>query len=301
MAGARAWPLLKAVFTQTNEQDLGNYAAAVAFFTMLSLFPALSAVVSLWGLVADPEVIREQLAPLARVLPAEVADLITGRIADLVSGPTMSIGLTGLISVGLAIWSGRVGVAAAIRAMNVIYGEDPRGGLGAQVAALVLTLTLMALALVALTMLVAVPIVLAVLRVGGTAAGVADVLRWVIAGATVVLALGLLYRYGPNRHDARVRWVSPGALVATAAWALATVAFGIYLRNFGNYNELYGSIGAVIVMMLWLYISAFVALLGAALDAQLELRQRQDTTTGPDRPMGERGAHVADTFVPPGR
>ena len=138
---------------------------------------------------------------------------------------------------------------------------------------------------------------LAFLPLGWLAAFIAEVLRWTVAIGTVMLALGLLYRYGPNRRGmARAKWISPGAVAATLLWALATWAFTVYLQNFANYNKIYGSLGAVIVLLLWLYISAFVCLLGAALNAELELQQKKDTTRGPAKPMGKRGAFVADNM-----
>ena len=289
------WPALKGVWRLIGEKNLNLIASGIGFFGILATFPAIAALIALWGFVADPGLVAAQVSDFTTLLPDEVADLLTSRVAELVAADTTTLGWAGIISVVLALWSARAGIAALMIGVNSVYGERNRGGVRHLLLAFGLTAGLILLALACFAALVIAPVVLAFLPIGAFATLIAEVLRWSVAISTVMLALGLLYRYAPNRRGvARTGWVTPGAIAATVLWALATWGFTFYLQNFGNYNKIYGSLGAVIVLLLWLYISAFVCLLGAALNAELELRQRKDTTRGPARPMGKRGAFVAD-------
>ncbi len=291
------WPALKGVWTLIGEKNLNLIASGIGFFGILATFPAIAALIALWGFVADPGLIEAQVSDFTSLLPNEVAELLTSRVAELVAADATTLGWAGVISVGLAVWSARAGIGALIIGLNAVYGERNRGGLRHILVAFGLTGGLIILALACFAALVVAPIVLAFLPLGTFAAFIAEFLRWSVAISTVLLGLGLLYRYAPNRRrTARAGWITPGAIAATLLWALATWGFTFYLQNFANYNKIYGSLGAVIVMLLWLYISAFVCLLGAALNAELELRQRKDTTRGPARPMGQRGAFVADNL-----
>jgi membrane protein len=291
------WPALKGVWTLIGEKNLNLIASGIGFYGILATFPAIAALIALWGFFADPFLVASQLKEFTTLLPDEVADLLTSRVSELVAGDTTTIGWAGLLSVGLALSSARAGIAAMVIGLNAVYGEKNRGGVRHLLVAFGLTGSLVILALACFAALVIAPIALAFLPLGPFATFIAETLRWVVAIGTVMLSLGLLYRYAPNRRGmARTKWITPGAVAATILWALATWAFTIYLQNFGNYNKIYGSLGAVIVLLLWLYISAFVCLLGAAFNAELELQQRKDTTRGPSKPMGKRGAFVADNL-----
>lgn len=291
------WPALKGVWTLIGEKNLNLIASGIGFYGILATFPAIAALIALWGFFADPVLVEAQLREFTTLLPDEVAELLTSRVSELVAGDTTTIGWAGLLSVGLALSSARAGIAAMVIGLNAVYGEKNRGGVRHLLVAFGLTGSLVILALACFAALVIAPIALAFLPLGPFAVFIAELLRWSVAIATVMLSLGLLYRYAPNRRNrARAKWITPGAVAATILWALATWAFTIYLQNFGNYNKIYGSLGAVIVLLLWLYISAFVCLLGAALNAELELQQRKDTTRGPSKPMGKRGAFVADNL-----
>ncbi|WP_138934792.1 YihY/virulence factor BrkB family protein [Roseovarius arcticus] len=291
------WPALKGVGRLIGEKNLNLIASGIGFFGILATFPAIAALIALWGFVADPSLVAAQVSDFTTLLPDEVADLLTSRVAELVAADTTTLGWAGMISVGLALWSARAGIGALIIGLNAVYGERNRGGVRHIMVAFGLTGGLVILALACFAALVVAPVVLAFLPIGPFATFIAEVLRWSVAISTVMLALGLLYRYAPNRRRvARAGWITPGAVAATLLWALATWGFTVYLQNFGNYNKIYGSLGAVIVLLLWLYISAFVCLLGAALNAELELLQSKDTTRGPARPMGKRGAFVADNM-----
>jgi len=291
------WPALRGVWALVGKKNLNLVASGIGFYGILATFPAIAALIALWGFVADPALIASQVSDFTTLLPDEVANLLTARVSELVAADSTTIGWAGLLSVGIALSSARAGIGAMIVGLNAVYGEQNRGGLRHLLVAFGLTASLTLLALSCFAALVIAPIMLAFLPLGWLAAFIAEVLRWTVAIGTVMLALGLLYRYGPNRRGmARAKWISPGAVAATLLWALATWAFTVYLQNFANYNKIYGSLGAVIVLLLWLYISAFVCLLGAALNAELELQQKKDTTRGPAKPMGKRGAFVADNM-----
>lgn len=292
------WPALKGVWTLIGEKNLNLIASGIAFYGILATFPVITALIALWGFVADPALIAAQVSDLTRLLPGEAAEILTARVTELVSADRVTLGWAGLVSVVLALWSARAGVAALIVGLNAVYGERNRGGLRHVLVAFSLTGCFILLALACFAALVVAPIALTYLPLGFLASIVAQTLRWTVAIGAVMLALGLLYRYAPNRRGvARAGWVTPGAIAATLLWALATWGFTVYLQNFGNYNKIYGSLGAVIVLLLWLYLTAFVCLLGAALNAELELQQKKDTTRGPAMPMGQRGAFVADNLT----
>ena len=289
------WPALKGVWVLIGEKNLNLISSGIGFYGLLATFPAIAALVALWGFVADPALVAAQMSEFSRLLPAEVASLVTSRAVNLAAADNTTLGWAGLLSIAVALWSARAGVAALVIGLNAVYGERNRGGLRHVLVAFGLTASLIILTLACFAALVIAPIALAFLPVGPFVGFIAEVLRWFIAVGTVLLALGLLYRYAPNRQGvARAGWITPGAIAATILWGVATWAFSFYLSNFADYSQVYGSLGAVIIMLLWLYISAFVCLLGGALNAELELQQKHDTTRGPSQPMGERGAYVAD-------
>ena len=300
----KAWRLLSkwwhasmGLMQTMDERNLGLIAAGCGFFTMLALFPGIAALIAIWGLVADPSVVQTQVAALSGFVPDQAFDLIDDQLQNLVNANTGTLGWTTAISTTLSIFWANNGVMALVRGLNAVYREEHRGTIMRYVSALMVTMILIGMTIVALAAVVVAPITMALLPFEPLQQTGLEVARWVIAGAAVLFGLGVIYRYGPNRRAAKVPWVSPGTLIAVAIWGLGSYAFSLYLGNFGRYNEVYGSIGAVVALLMWLYLSAYVILLGAALNAELELRTLPDTTVGPDRPMGERGAYVADTYI----
>ena len=291
------WQASLAVMQTMDERNLGLIAAGCGFFTMLALFPGIAALIAIWGLVADPSVVQTQVAALSGFVPDQAFDLIDAQLQNLVGAQTGTLGWTTAISTTLSIFWANNGVMALVRGLNAVYREEHRGTIMRYVSALMVTMILIGMAIVALAAVVVAPISMALLPFEPLQHSGLEVARWIIAGAAVLFGLGVIYRYGPNRRAAKVPWVSPGTLVAVVIWGLGSYAFSLYLANFGRYNEVYGSIGAVVALLMWLYLSAYVILLGAALNAELELRTLPDTTVGPDRPMGERGAYVADTYI----
>lgn len=295
------WDSAKASIGSISENNLVLISAGVAFFAMLSLFPALGALIAVLGLIADPAVVVSQLEQLRGLLPQDVYDIMHEQVVGLVTARADTLGWTGALSILVALWSARAGVGAMIIGLNNVYNERNRKVTHHYFRALLMTVGLVAVAIVALLAVVVVPVVLAFFPLGPFGTLMADLVRWSAAVSVLFAGVGVLYRFGPNRRAARVPWLSTGAFFAVASWAVISIAFSYYVANFGNYNQVYGSIGAVIAMLIWLWISSFLILVGAALNAQIELRTRPDTTVGRAMPMGERGAFMADNLVEVGK
>lgn len=258
------------VWTLAGDQNISLISAGCAFYGLLALFPATGALISILGLISDPTVVADQMGLLQDIVPDDAYVLLNGQVMSLVAAGTDTLTLTTVISLVLAIWSARAGTAALIRGLNAINQTPNRSGLRHYLTAIALTLMLMGLAVVAILTIVVTPIALAFLPLGDTTALILEAARWMVGILVLIIAISLLYRFAPNRKGRRMKLITPGAFVAVAAWIGASVAFNIYLSNFGNYNEVYGSLGAVIALLMWLYISAYLVLLGAALNVTLE-------------------------------
>lgn len=291
------WSALKATVADIGEKNVGLIAAGVAFYGMLSLFPALAALVAILSLIADPAVVVAQLENMQGLLPDDVYKIIYVQIVSLVTTSSETLGWAGTVSVLAALWSARAGVGAMMIGLNSVYGERNRNTARHYFRALVLTFGLVMVGIIALVTVVIAPIILAFIPLGIFGTIVADLIRWTIAIMVLLAGIGVLYRFGPNRRAAKIGWLTFGAVFAVVAWAIVSIGFSYYVANFGNYNQVYGSIGAVIAMLVWLWISSFLVLMGASWNAQVELRIHPDTTVGRDRPRGNRGAQVADGFV----
>lgn len=295
---ARGWKdVLKRVKQQVGEDRISLSAAGVAFFAFLSLIPGLAAVVSVYGLVADPDQVEERVTDLLGTLPAEAQDLLTSQLEDIVgqSSSALTIGL--LVSLALALWTASSGMANLVEAVNAAYGETGRRKfVKARSLALVLTIGAVVFLVLAIGTMTVVPNLIEETGLPDGVQWLLNVLVWPVLGLAFVAALGVLYRVAPVRADPRWRWVSWGSVAALAIWLVASIGFQVYAGNFGSYNETYGSLAAVVLLMLWLYISAFAVLLGAEINAEIEHQTTVDTTVGPEEPMGVRGAYVADTL-----
>jgi len=263
------WAVLRDVGTLISQANLSLIAAGVAFFGMLALFPAVSAIVALWGLVSDPDIVSAQLDLMRDIMPAEVFALISARITGLAAAESTTLSWAGGLSLVLALWSARAGVGALVRGLNAVHGVPSRGGLRHMLTALILTGLLVVVALVALASVVIAPVVLQFLPLGPLTSLMVEIMRWIAAIGVMLAGLGLIYRYGPNLPETRAPWMTPGAVLAVLVWVGASAAFSIYLSNFGKYNEIYGSIGAAIALLMWLYLSAFLILIGAAVNVEL--------------------------------
>ncbi len=283
------------VFEQIGKDNVSMIAAGVAFYSLLAIFPAITAFVSLYGIVADPAQVQQQIQTLAGVMPADAVALIGDQLRSVASARTSSLGLGALVATLIALWSAGAGVRALMTALNIAYQEDEkRGFIRFYLVAFAFTVGLMAAAILSLLAVVALPVALQFLPLGGLAQVLITGLTWLILALVMVIGLGAIYRFGPSRAPAKTRWVSWGAVAAVGLWLLASLGFALYAANFANYSATYGTLSAVVALLMWFWLSAFVVLLGAELNAEMEHQTARDTTTGRPRPMGERGAFVAD-------
>ena len=274
---------------------VGLTAAGCAFYGTLALFPGLSVLISVYGLVFDPITVEPQLAVLRDLLPPTVWTLIDERIRTLVAQPPTALGLQLLISTGVAFWSSATGVKAVLAALNLAYEERERRSIVRfQMVAFTFTLSAILGATIALAVLVALPRFLAFVGVPEGAAWMIRFSSLAVLVLMLMIGLSLLYRYGPSRQRPRWQWVTPGSMVATILWVVASVLFSLYVGHIASYDVAYGPLGAVAAMMMWLYVTAYAVLLGAELNSELELQTAVDSTDGPPRPLGARGAYVAD-------
>jgi membrane protein len=292
------WQVVRRAFAESSADNIAILAGGVAFFAFLSLFPALIAALTLYGLVADPATVARQVEDLAAGLPRDTQPIVAGTLQSLTSPEGTALGIGLIVSVLLALWSASGGTANLMTAINLAYDEDEtRGFVRLRGTALALTLGAIVFVLLALGLVAVVPVVLDALPLGVIGTVIAQVLRWALLVGVAVVALAVVYRVAPDRDSPRFRWTSPGAVVATVLWVAGSAAFSLYVNNFGSYNATYGALAGVAVLMLWLYLTSYIVLLGAEINAESERQTRRDTTTGEPRPMGERRADAADTVA----
>jgi membrane protein len=271
-------------------------AAGVAFYIILALFPAIAALVSLYGLFADPTTISHHLNSLAGILPQGAIDVVGGEITRVVSRGQKSLGPAFIVGLLAAIWSANAGMKALFDALNLVYDErGTRGLIKLNLISLAFTTGAIVFLVISLGAIVVLPLALGYLGLSGQAAQVANILRWPALVLVVGFAVAVLYRYGPDRARPQWRWVTWGSAFATVAWLVASMLFSYYAAHFGSYDKTYGSLGAIIGFMVWIWISVIVILVGAEINAQLEHQTAKDTTTGAPKPMGQRRAQMADS------
>lgn len=277
---------------EVGADNLGLVAAGVAFYALLAIFPGIAALVAVYGLVADPAAVSRQVESFSG-LPDEARGILTDQLAHLSAQPSTTLGLGFALSLLLSLWSASKASSALMGAMNIVYDtEEGRGFLRFQLVALAFTLASVLVGVLAIGAVAGVPAALAFLPLGPIARWVAAALPWlVIAGAFLAL-LAALHRYGPDRRGGRWRWITPGSLLTTVLWLVASAGFSLYVARFGSYNETYGSLGAVVVLLMWLWISAYLVLLGAELDATLERTSRADDARRARGPEGGRGRYA---------
>jgi len=289
------WSVLKRTAQQVSEDRVMAEAGGITFYSLLALAPALAALISIYGLFADPQQVQQQLQALGGVVPGggmEILQEQATRIAGQAGG-TLGLGLA--ISMVASLWSANQAMKALVDALNVIYEEEEkRSFFRRTLITLAFTLAAILFAVIAMAGVVVLPVALGYVGLGETATTALHWARWPALLLAVGIFLAFVYRYGPDRANARWRWVSWGSAMAAFVWLLGSFAFSWYVSNFGSYNETYGSLGAVIGFMTWIWLSAIVVLVGAELDAELEHQTARDTTTGPEKPLGERNAAMAD-------
>lgn len=288
------------VFAAVTEDRVSLIAAGVTYYLLLALFPAASVLVSLYGLLADPAAIADRIASLGSIMPVDALNIFLDQVRALSAerGATLSAGLVG--GLALALWSANNGIKALFEAMNVAYREEEkRSILGLNLASLAFTLGAFVIAIVILFAMGIVPAVLNYLWLDRWAEMIIRFARWPVMMVFVGIGIMALYRFGPSREPAKVRWLTWGAVFSTLLWFAASLGVSFYLSNIANYNATYGTLGALIGFMVWTWISAIIVIVGAEINAELEHQTARDSTTGRPRPMGERGAYMADTVGKP--
>lgn len=288
--------ILIRTYEQFSEDRLLAVAAGVVFYGLLALFPAITALVSSYALFAKPSTINEHLSMLSDVLPAGAFDIVKEQVARVLEKGNLKLGTAFATSLLFAIWSANGGMKAIIDALNVVYDEkEKRGFFKLNAVSLAFTFGGLLAALIAIGAVVALPIVLSMVGLGSMTDILFRVGRWPLLIALMLFGLAVLYRFGPSRRSPQWRWLSVGSLFATLTWLAGSALLSYYLANYANYDATYGSLGAAIGLMMWMWMSTIVVLLGAELNSEIEHQTARDTTEGQGQPLGRRGAHVADT------
>jgi membrane protein len=293
------WSGWKRVIMRTGREVITDRislsAAGCAFYATLALFPAISMLVSIYGLVFDPATVGPQMAQLRGLLPPSAYQLIADRVQLLVSKPAGTLTASLGISIMVALWSASTGTKSILGALNLAYEErESRSFVRFQLTAIGMTLGGILAAVIGLASLVLLPVLEDFFDVTAYAALIARIGSLAAMVLFVLLALSLLYRFGPSRRSPAWRWVTPGSVVATVLWLIASALFSYYVQHLASYDATYGPLGAVVGVMMWFYVSALAVLVGAELNAELELQTVRDSTVGEEKPIGARGAYVAD-------
>jgi membrane protein len=294
----RGWKdILWRAWAEISDQNLFLIAGGVTYAVLLALFPGLAALVSLYGLVFDAAQIEKQVAALSGVLPAPTQELLSQQLHSLVEGSSGALGVAAIVGLLVALWSASRGMSGLITAINIAYEEkERRSFLKFNLIAIGMTIGLVVGGILAIALIAVLPAVVQLLAVGSATKWLLLLVQWPLLIILVLAGLAVLYRFGPDRDKPQWQWVTPGAIAATAFWIVASVGFTVYVANFNSYDKTYGSLGGVVILLTWLYLSALVVLLGAIINAQSERQTRKDSTEGAPRAMGRRGAHAADTL-----
>jgi len=297
---ARGWKdILWRVYERITECRVIAVAAGVTFYALLAIFPAIAALISIYGLFADPASMTSQLDSVSGFLPGGAIDVIRDQMERIASQGKGTLGFAFIIGLAISLWSANAGVKALFDALNVVYGEnEKRSLLRLNVISLGMTIAAIVFLIMALALVAVIPLALQYVGLENSTQWIVTVARWPLLFIAISLALAFIYRNGPSRREPQWRWVTCGSVFAALVWIAVSILFSWYASNFGSYNKTYGSLGAVIGFMTWIWISTIVVLAGAAIDAEMEHQTLRDTTAGPSKPLGQRGAKMADTIGP---
>ena len=292
----RGWlQVMRRTYLEIISDRISLVAAGCAFYATLALFPAITMLISVYGLVFDPTTVEPQLQVVRELLPPAAFTLIADRVHTLVSQENATLGFSLLISTAIALWSSSTGTKAMLSALNMAYEEQERRSfLRFQATGLSMTLCGILGAVLALIILVFLPVAIEFFGLDNYAKAVVRTASFAMLIVFAIASLSLLYYFGPSRRSAKWHWVTPGSLIATLLWLVASILFSLYVGHIASYDTSYGPLGAIAGVMMWFWVSAYAVLLGAELNAELELQTAEDTTTGPPKPAGQRGAFVAD-------
>lgn len=289
--------ILWRTYEQIGKDRVLLVAAGVTFYALLALFPALTALVSIYGIFADPQMVIDHVEAMSAFLPAGAMDIIGGQMQRIAEQPAGQLNAGFIGGLAITLWSANNGMKALFEATNVAYNEEEkRSFIRLTMSTLLITLGAMALLILTLSAIVVLPILLGYVGLDGFTNALLQYARWPVLFIFIISGIALLYRVGPSRSPAAWRWVLPGSIAAAAIWLVASLLFSWYVANFDSYNETYGSLGAVIAFMVWIWVSAAIIIVGAELNAETEHQTRIDSTKGSNAPMGRRQAKVADSL-----
>jgi membrane protein len=294
---ATGWKdILWRTYEEFGKDRVMSVAAGVTYYALLAVFPAIAALVSIYGLFADPATIQEHLNAVSGVMPGGALDIIREQVTRIASQGGGALGFGFIFGLAISLWSANAGMKAVFDALNIVYDEEEkRSFIKLNLQSLTFTLGAIIFLLIAVGGIVVLPIVLDFIGLGSGTEWLLAIARWPVLLIGVVFGLSLIYRYGPSRDKAEWKWVSVGGIVAAVLWLAGSMLFSWYVSNFGSYNETYGSLGAVIGFMTWIWLSTVIVLLGAEINAEMEHQTAKDTTEGDHQPLGTRGAQMADT------
>jgi membrane protein len=288
--------ILWRTYEQMGEDRLLAVAAGVVFYALLALFPAVTAFVSFYGLFAEASTINDHLSVAAALMPASAFGIVQDQVGRVLAKGDVKLGFAFIFGVGLSLWSANAGMKAIIDALNVVYEEtERRGFIRLNLVSLAFTVGAIGALLVALGCIVVFPLVMSGIGLESLTEVIFRIARWPVLITVVILGLAVLYRYGPSRREAKWRWLSLGSVFAALSWMAGSALLSWYLENFANYDAAYGSLGAAIGMMIWMWMSSIVVLLAAQLNSEIEHQTAKDSTIGSEKPLGARGATMADT------
>jgi membrane protein len=293
----RGWKdILIRTYQQINEDRLLAVAAGVVFYGLLALFPAITALVSSYALFAKAATINDHLSMLSGILPSGAFDIVKDQVGRVLAKGDVKLGMAFVVSFLLAVWSANGGMKAIIDALNVVYEEkEKRGFFKLNAVSLAFTFGGLVAILIAIGCVVALPIALSMIGLGSISDALFRIGRWPVLIMLMLLGLAVLYRYGPSRRSPQWRWLSVGSVFASVTWLAGSALLSFYLANYANYDATYGSLGAAIGLMIWMWMSTIVVLFGAELNSEIEHQTAADSTEGGGKPLGKRGAKVADT------
>ena len=292
------WRILRRVYGSIQQHHIGMMASSIAFYGLLSLFPAIAALIAIWGMYADPVQVQQQLVNLDQFIPNEAASIIEQQAEVVSASAGRGLNLTAIGSLIFTLYSASKSVQSFTEGLNIIYGEKEQRHFLVQIMInFALTLGMILLAIIMLFSVAILPVVMNLFPFADTLTTSLYYLRWLIMLGIITLGIAVLYRFGPNRSAPRWEWLSIGTITSTFLWILGSLGFSLYVSHFGSYNSTYGSIGAVVVLLMWFWLSAYIILLGASINCELERTTAQDSTTGHSKPLGQRNAYATDTVA----
>ncbi|MGQ9426263.1 YihY/virulence factor BrkB family protein [Gilvimarinus sp. F26214L] len=287
--------VVKRVAQQIGVDHISIIAAGVAFNVFLALFPLIIAAVSIYGLIIDPDTLQQHLSTMASVLPSGAQEMMTGRLQSLVQTSDQTLGVGLLVSLLVTLWAANRGTKAMFEGINIAYDiQESRNFIVKNAITLLFTVGGLIFGGICLALLVGIPALADALPLPEFLITIIKLAVWPLLFLMLVIGLGLIYKVAPVRRNPRAKWVTVGSLVAAVIWILGSAAFSYFVANFASYDKTYGSLAAVVVLMLWLFLTSFIVVLGAEINSEVEMQTAEDTTVGKDRPMGEREAYQAD-------